>query len=529
MTIGKTIVIGWGSSLRARRSSLIKPVTRGVTRPTFSRSLLGVLFLALGLAGRGTAADSVTPPPVVREFRGAWIATVGNIDWPSKPGLSTDQQKQELLALLNKAVELRLNAIIFQVRPGCDALYASKIEPWSEYLTGQMGQAPEPGYDPLAFAVTEAHRRGLELHAWFNPFRARHVGAKSPVSSKHVSRTHPDLVRKYGPFLWLDPGEKAARDYSQSVVLDVVRRYDIDGVHIDDYFYPYREKDGKGHEIDFPDWPSWKKYRASGGKLARDDWRRENVNQFVQNLYHTIKAEKSWVKFGISPFGIWRPGFPAQVRGLDQYDQLYADARKWLVNGWCDYFSPQLYWNIASKEQSFPALLKWWADQNKQDRHLWPGLNSAKLSTWGADEIVNQIALTRAQPGSDGVIHWGLRDLQRNTAGISPALLGSVYREPALVPASPWLGRAAPGKPVVALGRSGQTSLVTWQRSAGDAPWLWLVQQRAGGRWTTEILPSDCSSSVLRGTANSLPEVVSVTAVSRLGNLGPAGVLSIKN
>ena len=498
-----------------------------IVRRSLSRLGLAMAFI-LGLVGGTRAADSASPPPVLREFRGAWVATVGNIDWPSKPGLPVEVQKQELLTILNKAVDLHLNAIIFQVRPSCDALYASKIEPWSEYLTGQMGKAPEPGYDPLAFMVAEAHRRGLELHAWFNPFRARNAGAKSAISSRHVSKTRPELVRNYGPFLWLDPGEKAARDYSQSVVLDVVRRYDVDGVHIDDYFYPYREKDGQGHEIDFPDWPSWKRYRAGGGKLVRDDWRRENVNQFVQSLYHGIKAEKSWVKFGISPFGIWRPGHPPQIKGYDSYTRLYADARKWLANGWCDYFAPQLYWPIATKETSFPALLKWWGDQNKMDRHLWPGLNSSKLSSWGADEIVNQIALTRSQSGSDGAIHWSSRDLQKNTAGIRPALLGSVYREAALVPASPWLGRGAPGKPLVALSRSGQTSQISWQRGVGDAPWLWLVQQRTDGRWTTEILPSDHSSSVLRGTGNSLPDTVSVTAVSRLGNLGTATILPVQ-
>ena len=503
-------------------------MTPGFNLAWLSRCLMIGLAVMLESVGWGDSSASVTPPPIQREFRGAWVATVGNIDWPSKPGLSVDQQKQELLAILNKAVELRLNAIIFQVRPSCDALYASKIEPWSEYLTGQMGKAPEPDYDPLKFAVTEAHRRGLELHAWFNPFRARNAAAKSSISSRHISKTRPELVRTYGPFLWLDPGEKAARDYSQSVVLDVVRRYDIDGVHIDDYFYPYREKDSKGQPIDFPDWPSWKRYRASGGKLVRDDWRRENVNQFVQNLYRAIKSEKSWVKFGISPFGIWRPGFPSQVRGLDPYEQLYADSRKWLVNGWCDYFSPQLYWPNASKEQSFSTLLNWWGDQNKKDRHLWPGLNSSKLSTWGADEIVNQIALTRRQPGSDGAIQWGAGELRRNTGGITAALLGSVYRESALVPPSPWLGGAAPGKAMVALTRSGQTTQVSWQAGAGTAPWLWVVQQRADGRWTSEILPSDRSSAVLRGTAKGPPDMVSVTAVSRLGNTGPATVLPIQ-
>lgn len=252
-----------------------------------------------------------TPPPPAREFRGAWVATVKNIDWPSKPGLSTAQQKAELLIILDRAAQLKLNAVLLQVRPACDALYASKLEPWSEYLTGKMGRAPSPFYDPLEFAVTEAHRRGLELHAWFNPFRARHNTGFSTLSKNHISRTHPEFVRTYGQQLWLDPGDKAARDYSQAVILDIVKRYDIDGAHMDDYFYPYAEKDKAGAVIDFPDWPSWNRYLAGGGKLSRGDWRRENVNGFVHRLHDEIKARKPWVKFGISPFGIWRPDQPA--------------------------------------------------------------------------------------------------------------------------------------------------------------------------------------------------------------------------
>ena len=204
-------------------------------------------------------SSSIKPPAPACEFRGVWVATVGNIDWPSKAGLTTQQQKSELLVLLDHAVRLRLNAIIFQVRPGCDALYASTFEPWSEYLTGKMGQAPAPFYDPLAFAIEAAHQRGLELHAWFNPFRAHHIKARSPVSADHVSKTHPQWVKTYGPELWLDPGEEAVHDYSLKVILDVLKRYDIDGVHLDDYFYPYPEKDAHGQLLPFPDWSSWRK------------------------------------------------------------------------------------------------------------------------------------------------------------------------------------------------------------------------------------------------------------------------------
>jgi uncharacterized lipoprotein YddW (UPF0748 family) len=228
--------------------------------------VFGWYCLLAGMLGGGLAGAAVfqpctvTPPPPPREFRAAWVAAVGNIDWPSKRDLSTAEQKAELLAILDRAAELKLNVVILQVRPAADALYASAIEPWSEYLTGAMGKPPEPFYDPLAFAVAEAHRRGLELHAWFNPFRARHFSAKSPIAGSHISRRRPQWVRPYGKQLWLDPGEKGVQDYSLSVVMDVVKRYDIDGVHFDDYFYPYKEPDAAGRDLDFPDGLSWRRY-----------------------------------------------------------------------------------------------------------------------------------------------------------------------------------------------------------------------------------------------------------------------------
>src|SRR5688572_9800537 len=248
---------------------------------------ISALVFLVAAAARGQEPEAPTVP---REFRAIWIATVANIDWPSKAGLSTWEQQSELLAILNKAVAVNMNAVVLQVRPANDALYPSKLEPWSEYLTGQMGRAPEPYYDPLAFAVEEAHRRGLELHAWFNPFRARADGAKSAPDRRHISRARPELVRTYGRMKWMDPGEGAVREHSLRVVLDVVRRYDIDGVHIDDYFYPYREF-RNGRPIQFPDGPSWTRYRRGGGRLSRDDWRRSNVDRFVRLLYERVKAE----------------------------------------------------------------------------------------------------------------------------------------------------------------------------------------------------------------------------------------------
>jgi len=467
----------------------------------------------------------VTPPNPQREFRGAWVATVANIDWPSAKGLSTAEQKEEMLRILDRAVQLKLNVIIFQVRPACDALYASPIEPWSEYLTGVMGQPPQPFYDPLAFAVEEAHKRGLELHAWFNPYRARLLPARMPAASNHISKTHPQLVRQYGKYLWLDPGEKQVQEYSLSVVMDVVRRYEVDGVHFDDYFYPYKERDAAGHDLDFPDASSWERFGARG-KLNRDDWRRENVNEFIQQVYRSIKAEKPWVKFGVSPFGIWQPGYPAQIRGYDAYAKLYADSRKWLASGWVDYFAPQLYWAVDPPEQSFPALLKWWTKQNAMRRLVVPGLASTKTADkWPPGEIIRQIRLTRTQAGASGQIHWDMKSLMSN-GSLADALEREVYVQPALVPPSLWLGSARPGKPQLAavLGKGASQWNFDWSSAEHEKAWLWLVQLRRGGQWTTEILPGAIGSHICKGAA---PDVVAVSAVDRNGNAGVPAVVQL--
>src|ERR1043166_288889 len=386
---------------------------RGLARKILVAVLAAIAALTTS-PGVDYEPSQVIPPKPLREFRGAWVATVANIDWPSRPGLTTAQQKAELIALLNRAVQLKLNVIIFQVRPACDALYTSTIEPWSESLTGTMGKAPRPFYDPLTFTIEQAHRRGLELHAWFNPYRAGHPTAKSALAASHVSKAHPQWVRLYGRQLWLDPGEKEVQDYSLAVVMDVVRRYDIDGAHFDDYFYPYPEKNASGGDLDFPDEPTWKRYTLSG-RLSREDWRRDNVNVFIHRVYESIKASKPWVKFGISPFGIWRPGNPSQIKGFDAYAKLYADSRKWLASGSGDYLAPPLYWAIDSREQSFPALLKWWSEQNPTGRHLLAGLDSTKANgKWPPQEIVDQIRYTRRQAGAEGPTHRDIMSVRRD-------------------------------------------------------------------------------------------------------------------
>lgn len=453
----------------------------------------------------------------MREMRGAWVATVANIDWPSTNNLSSAQQKAELIAILDRASKLKLNAVIFQVRPACDALYASPIEPWSEYLTGTMGKAPSPFYDPLSYAIEEAHKRGLELHAWFNPYRARHQNAKGPIAANHVIKSHPELVRQYGKSLWLDPGEKEVQDYSLRVVMDVVKRYDVDGIHFDDYFYPYPEPDASGKPMDFPDGASWRR-AGPANKLSRDDWRRQNVDEFVHRVYQSIKAAKPWVKFGLSPFGIWRPGIPQQIQGFDAYAKLYADSRKWLANGWADYFVPQLYWGIEPPEQSFPVLLRWWSEQNSEHRLLVAGLDSTKAGhRWKPEELVNQIRLTRQETGVSGHVHWDMKALLRNN-DLARALEQSAYEQPALMPATPWLDRVLPEKPEVNVSRS----KVSWTPAKTEKVWLWVLQTRSRNEWTTLVLPGKALSHSL---GEPLPDAVAVTAVDRCGNASSATVL----
>ncbi len=484
--------------------------------------------LILSLPAMLFAADTtyvpatVSPPAPPREFRGAWVATVANLDWPSQPGLSVAQQKSELTTLLDHAAQLKLNAVILQVRPMADAVYPSSLEPWSEFLTGRMGRAPQPFYDPLAFAIQEAHRRGLELHAWFNPFRVSlpPAQARSSAALNHLSRAHPELVRRYGSLLWLDPGEPAAREHVLSVIQDVVRRYDVDGIVFDDYFYPYPEKDADGRNLDFPDSASWRKYGTAGG-VNRDEWRRANVNQFIQNVDRSIHALKPWVKFGISPFGIWRPGYPKQIQGLDTYAKLYADSHLWLAEGWVDYFSPQLYWPVDQREQSFPVLLQWWSDQNVKHRHLWPGLDAVNVGTkWRPDEIARQIQIARQQPGVSGEIFYHLSNLSDNRA--LTEVVRTAYPQPALVPASPWLDSIPPNKPKLSSGAGWSSLRFDWARGEGEPAWLWVLQFQVKGVWTTEILPANQTT---RTFSDSKPDIVAVSAVDRAGNEGPAAVL----
>lgn len=445
---------------------------------------------------------SLRPPEPQYEFRAAWITPIGGAglrEWPSKPGLPIEEQKAELTALLDRVKEIGLNTVIMHVRVAADALYPTQHAPWSAYLTGVSGQ--HPGYDPLAFAIEEAHQRGLHLHAWFNPFRAMLPNTNGPVAATHITRTHPEWVKKYGSQVWIDPGEPFARNEIIAAILDVVKRYDLDGVHIDDYFYPYREA-RNGKIIPFPDERSWLRQGVARGLTDRDEWRRNNVNDFVQTLYNAVKQEKPWVVVGISPFGIWRPGNPSGITGLDAYHELYADSRKWLQRGWADYYVPQLYWPIGSAQPRFSQLHRWWQEpeQNPMQRHVWPGLATMHWgkADWGDTEIVNQINLIRSTSNSRGAppghAHFRLSFLNRGDSSAGRTLMETVYGDEALVPAFPWLSDATPASPLV----EAPAHLLHVPRHIAVYPgdtvqvrWWYIQQMDNNGTWTSRVIASD--------------------------------------
>jgi len=446
---------------------------------------------------------------VTREFRAAWVASVYNIDWPSRKGLSQAAQQAELRALLDQAARLKLNAILFQVRPNGDALYQSKIEPWSHWLTGTMGRSP--GYDPLAYCISQAHARGIEVHAWFNPFRAL-TNVKVPAAKNHVTRTHPSAVKRFKTYQWMDPASSFARKRALAVITDVTRRYDVDGIHIDDYFYPYPDLDNNNRvKRQFPD----------GKKPSQ---RRSYVDGFVHDMYRAVKKTKPWVRVGISPFGIWKPGVPAgTTASINSYEHLAADSRKWLQKGWCDYMSPQLYWRVAGP-QGYTKLLSWWRAQGS--RPVWPGIATARIKSSEdpgrpASEIVNQVALSRTVGRNyAGQVHWSMKSLQQNRGGISTALTKGAYRYPALVPPMPWMSQKPPATPSLQVNPSGKGVQARWSAVRGARKYA--VQARYGKHWfTVHVLPASVASVTLHG----VPGAVAISAVDRFGTTSSPNVV----
>ncbi|MCK4560987.1 MAG: family 10 glycosylhydrolase [Calditrichia bacterium] len=402
-------------------------------------------------------AETGTNPK--REFRAVWVATVVNIDWPvySDPPAT---QKQKLIDLLDNMKACGMNAIIFQVRPECDAFYESSYEPWSYWLTGEQGSAPNPYYDPLEFAIKEAHKRSMELHAWFNPYRAERKAGTFALDDNHVVNQHPDWILTFGSLKLLDPGLPMCRDYVTGVIMDVVHNYDVDGVHFDDYFYPY---DGITDE----DEETFANY--SRGFTDIGDWRRDNVNLLVTQVFDSIKAIKSYVKFGISPFGIWKDGVPEGTWGLDAYNVIYCDAVTWLQRRIVDYLTPQIYWQFGGG-QDYGKLLPWWAGQT-DDRHIYPGHAAYKISRWEFPyEMPNQVRLNRQTDDVFGSVYFSAKQIRANPLGFRDSLQQDLYRTHAIIPEMSWLDSIPPNSPTnliaidIAIG-----TLLQWEKASAAA------------------------------------------------------------
>jgi uncharacterized lipoprotein YddW (UPF0748 family) len=464
----------------------------------------------------------------VREFRGLWVATVANIDWPTATGLTQAQQLAEMRLILDKAQALRMNAVVVQVRSAGDALYRSSLEPWARVLTGTQGG--DPGYDPMETWITEAHARGLEFHAWFNPYRAGNISDTARLAGNHLAKRRSDLARIAEGQLWFDPGEPEVQAHTLAVITDVITRYDVDAVHLDDYFYPYPQ----GSTPVFPDDGTYTRYLAAGGTaMARADWRRYNVDSFIQRMYAEVHRVKPAVKVGLSPFGIWRPGNPTGITGLDAYSALFADSKKWLENGWVDYFAPQLYWSLASTGQNFTALLDWWISVNSQKRHIWPGLASYRVadgtsSAFAASEITNQIAVARYRAGPNagggsGTLLYNTTSVRKNNGGIADALAATGYPGTALVPAYTWLDATAPAAPTLTVTAQSAAMRAAFAPGGAEAPRWWLVQWRNAEAWNAKLVwgaerQLDISFSAPAERAN----VVIITALDAAWNASPA-------
>lgn len=400
-----------------------------------------------------------------REFRAAWIATVANIDWPSKPGLPAVQQQQEFIDRIEHLKKMGCNAVIVQIRPAADALYPSEFEPWSRYLTGKQGQPPYPHYDPLNFMIDETHERNMEFHAWFNPFRALTDNRNNPNPENHVTKKHPDWVVNYDGKALLNPGIPEAREYVLKIIMDVVKRYDIDAVHLDDYFYPYRVAG-----MNFGDQRAFSKYVKDFNSI--DDWRRNNVNLFVSTLNTNIKSLKPYVKFGISPFGVWRndnkdpEGSPTKG-GQTNYDDLYADVVLWQKNGWIDYCLPQLYWEHKHRLVAFEILMPWW-ENHKYNRHMYYGLGAYRMignpsGTWqGTHELMSQLRDIRLHTQTPGYSFYSSSSFDKIKAPIVDSI-EHFNKNIAFPPTMKWLDSIAPPPPTLKAIPSNQGSLLLWE------------------------------------------------------------------
>jgi uncharacterized lipoprotein YddW (UPF0748 family) len=455
--------------------------------------------------------------PPKREFRSAWVATVANLDWPPV-NATPAAQRQALINILDFLYTHGINVVIFQIRTECDALYQSNYEPWSYYLTGAQGTPPNPFYDPLQFAIEEAHKRGMELHAWFNPYRAIRIGANYPKASNHVSNLHPDWLiasRKEVGYHFLNPGKQVVRNYVTNVIMDVVRRYDVDGIHMDDYFYPYGGMVTEDIQTFLDEPRQFTSFNPDSG-----NWRRDNVNLLIKQVNDSVSAVKPHVKFGMSPFGIWKNGVPPGIIGLDAYNVIYADAMAWLGNQSVDYLTPQLYWRIGGN-QDYLKLSAWWGDSTfKHNRHLYPGQAPYRITdpnqNWSASELPNQIRINRSNPKIQGSVFFRANTMTGK--GFNDSLKNDLYRFKALPPAMPWKDAVNPN-PVQNLRfeRLSPTEpyALIWDKPAtasdGDSAYRYVVYRFTTPNVTQADLNDPANILVIEPKRNSIPPLPPTT------------------
>jgi uncharacterized lipoprotein YddW (UPF0748 family) len=410
-----------------------------------------------------------------REMRAIWIASVSNIDWPSRSGLSVAEQQRELKELLDLVLEYNMNTVILQIRPATDAFFPSPYEPWSQWITGVQGQAPSPYYDPLAFAIQECRKRGIDIHLWLNPYRAEMDTTRNGLAENHPYRRNPEWFVTYGKTRYFNPGLPETRNFVSRVVADLVRRYDMDAIHFDDYFYPYPLAG-----IDFPDQETFRRYPRGFPANRKNDWRRDNVDLIIKQLQDTIKSIKPWVEFGISPFGVWRnysadPRGSLTTAGASNYDDLYADILKWQKLGWIDYVTPQLYWHIGMPAADYSVLAQWWSD-NTFGCPLYIGHGLYRISAesptlqWRtSEEISRQLDIIRATPNIQGSMFFSAKSLRSNPLGLRERLLASHYRYKALPPVNNRVRQLTVEPPLNPVMVSGKTQLkLQWERNGNQ-------------------------------------------------------------
>lgn len=477
---------------------------------------------------------------VKREVRGTWISTVSNLDWPSSRSLNPSQQRAELVTMLDQLKAAGMNTIYFQVRSQCDATYISSIEPWADiFSTANAGVGPNPVYDPLQFVIEECRKRSVEIHAWFNPYRAvSNFNNINNFSTTHIARTRPEWLLAQGTLRILDPGIPDVPNYIIRVVMDVLRRYDVDGIHYDDYFYPYPPS---GSIAPFNDDATFATHSRGFPNTitGRNDWRRANIDTLIKRTYDSVRAVKPWVKFGVSPFGIWANASSVSggsaTNGLQSFSAIYADSRNWMQNDWIDYMVPQLYWSIGFNAANYSVLVPWWNALGGR-RHIYSGMAAYKVNAdadvnWNdPNQIPAQIRLNRANNNFSGSVFFRARSITTNPNGVRDSLASRYFASPALLPQMSWKDDVAPPAPMNVIGTVvGNTVRLNWTAPSTTQDDLSKVRQYVVYRsLQNPVNTSDASSIrwILPADSTQFEETVpvgntyfyTITALDRLHN-----------